>query len=548
MNLYQRARESCASSSASISFDDGRRVREISYAEFFHNAEALANGICDISPTPRPQIVVQAREPSKFLSAFWAAISLDATAVIAPIVESDTHADLIRRIVGQLDDPIIVGDGRTLDHIRIGASPIDIEAGDDGDLRLLKPSRHSGGESSEYQPVIQYSSGSTGAPKGVQLRAESFIRTAEALEERLSLGAHDSTYSWLPLTHNFALFGFHISATLLGVEQVIGTPIGFMLNPMSWLQRMSELGTTLTGSPNFGLRLLLNAIEKERIRGREPALDLHRLRAVVSGAEPLDLATATNFEKALSAYGSRPHLIAPAYGMSETTVGISVRPPGAPLKSITVDRDRLRIGSRVHDIHHEGRGGLEAVALGTPLTGTSVRIVDDDRHVLEPGTLGHVEVTGPTMMVGYVEQDASPDEWSGENDWFRTGDIGFVLDDEIYLTGRQKDIIFINGKNYYPDDLEHVVLGIRPDLAGLIAVTGAVDQRNGTERIVLFIERESHDPEDLDKEFSDIRAGFGDATHLRIDQMIGVKALPRTSSGKVQRFLLRATTTAGGAR
>lgn len=546
MNLYQRALESCASSSASISFDDGRRVRELSYTEFFHDAETLASGIRDISSAPRPQIVVQVREPLKFLNAFWAAISLDATAVIAPIVESDTHADLVRKIVGHLDNPIIVGDERTLDHIRIGTSPIDIEAGDNGNLQLLKPSRHSGNDFSEYQPVIQYSSGSTGAPKGVQLRAESFIRTAEALEERLSLDAHDATYSWLPLTHNFALFGFHISATLLGVEQVIGTPIGFMLNPMSWLQRMSELGTTLTGSPNFGLRLLLDAIGKERRRGREPALDLHRLRAVISGAEPLDLATVTNFEKVLSAYGSRPHLIAPAYGMSETTVGISVRPPGAPLKSITVDRERLRIGSRVHDVR-ECHGGLEAVALGTPLTGTSLRIVDDDRNVLEPGALGHVEVTGPTMMAGYVEQDASPDEWAGEGGWFKTGDIGFVLDDEIYLTGRQKDIIFINGKNYYPDDLEHVVLGIRPDLAGLIAVTGAVDQRNGTERIVLFIERESHDSEDLNKEFSDLRAGFGDATHLRIDQMIGVKALPRTSSGKVQRFLLRATTV-GGAR
>lgn len=538
MNLYERIRVNSHTSDALITFESrGKSVVKLTYPEFFDTIDKTSESMRASLRAGRPQVLIQCAEPFDFVRTFWATISMEGTAVIAPVIENQQHEQLIPQIIGQLGDLIAIGNANTL--TKLGGNGQSTHEIDDR-LRALEVSSNQSSTKEPLSDVIQFSSGSTGLPKGVRLSSESLLGSAESVAERLSLTAADATYSWLPMSHNFALFGFHLTATMAGIAQTIARPVDFMINPVSWITSMSMCSATISGAPNFAFRMLLRAIEHTpESRLTKVPWDLTNLRLMVSGGEPIEPETVAQFEDILSKYGAKRNLVAPSYGMSETTVGISIGVRERELTYVELDRSSLSVGDKIQPATGESKAS-QAVSLGKPLTGVLARVVDGDDRVVGDEVVGHVQVIGTGLMKGYVDKAESNEAFTKDG-WLRTGDIGFIRNGEIYLTGREKAMIVVNGKNYYAEDLEQVIAKVYPELAEHIAVTSEHDPSSGTERIVVIAEKaETSSGSQRCRRWSDLKRQFVEDTHLRIDQIVEVEKLPRGVSGKIRRLDLSA--------
>jgi acyl-CoA synthetase (AMP-forming)/AMP-acid ligase II len=301
-------------------------------------------------------------------------------------------------------------------------------------------------DSDEDGSFIQFTSGSTGDPKGVHLSMANIEANLLGTHGALEPLDGEVMCSWLPLSHDMGLFGAVmacLSAMGAGWERrgdlVLIKPEWFAANPGAWLQTCSERLATTTVAPDFALRIASRLLPSAR------GLDLSPIRALTVGSEPVSKKTLNDFAVAASPFGFDPLSFSPAYGMAEATLAISLVPPRDPWTSITIDKNALRDGEWVEAIDF-GSDSKDVVSCGRPIPGLEIRIADD-----EP--VGTVQVRGPSLFDRYVGSDTEPIDGSG---WFHTSDLGHIEDGELYVLGRSDDVIVMAGRNYDPTDVESV--------------------------------------------------------------------------------------------
>lgn len=387
--------------------------------------------------------------------------------------------------------------------------------------------------------ILQFTSGSTSEPKGVTLPNHAVAANLDAIMEAADVDLDDDVMvSWLPLYHDMGLVGFCILPMSAGLDLVLGAPQDFLASPSRWMEWISTYGGTATAGPNFSYVLATRAL-----RRADTQLDLSRLRIALNGAEPVDPASVRAFIEAGERHGLRPGAVFPAFGMAEVAIAGCFPEPMAGMKTDIIDAERLETEHRAVPVPADHPNAREIVLLGKPVPGLEFRIV-------EPGTseplgermVGELEIAGTSLMSGYYKRpDADAESFDGE--WFRTGDLAYMVDGQMVMCGRIKDVIIVGGRNVYPQDIERAVGDIDGIRAGNVIAFG-VPGRNGKEKVVVVAETRAEDHDRLRNEVSEQSVAAVGVPASEI-ALVRPSSLPKTSSGKLQRALCRQQFIAG---
>lgn len=382
--------------------------------------------------------------------------------------------------------------------------------------------------------LLQLTSGSTATPKAVRISHANAWNNLQAMVSRCEIAAGQTVMvSWLPLFHDMGMVGFLTLPMAFGVEVVKVTPADFLRSPLLWFELISKYGGTHTAAPNFAYALAAKAL------GRGENLDLSTLRFALNGAEPIDVTAVRQFIAAGARFGLPATAMVPAYGMAETTLGVSIAHPGTPLKVDVLDAPALELGHRAVAAG-SGVGTREFPRLGPPLHDIEIEARNEANAVLGDRQVGTLFIRGPAVTDRYLTVDGEVDT-KGPDGWLDTGDVGYLADGEVVVCGRVKDVIIMGGRNIYPTDIERAATGVDGVRAGnAIAVRWTAS--GGRESFVVAVEsRLAADPEAAAVIAKHVRSAVTSAIGARPTQVLvlPVGSIPKTPSGKLKRSAAR---------
>jgi acyl-CoA synthetase (AMP-forming)/AMP-acid ligase II len=547
--------------------DDGKQT-DLSYEQLERRARALAVQLATVV-RPGERAILVYPTGVDFIVAFFGAAFAGVVAVpvfppslaritrdiprLAEIVRAARPAAILtsEAIRAQIELPL-----RQLPELGpIFASPRWIATDrlpDDGADRWRAP-RLTGGDLA----MLQFTSGSTAAPRGVMARHENLLANMAAIHRSFDLHSESICVSWLPLYHDMGLIGVVLGLLHCGGRSVLMSPLAFLKEPFRWLDAITRFRGTIVGAPNFAYDLCVDRIAVEQ-RDR---LDLSCLDCAVNGAEPVRFETLRRFAQAFAGSGFSSRAFRPSYGLAESMVLVTGAKP-ADRVCRTFDACATSLERGVVRAANPGAPARRLVSCGRAIETTEVRIVDPATHQpCRDGELGEIWIAGPSVAAGYYDApDATPDATreatreatidafgaelpGGPRGFLRSGDLGFLRDDELYVTGRIKDLVIVHGRNLYPWDIETTVErcpGVRRNAVAAFAV-----ERDGTEQLVVVLEIDQSGsaimPAALAQIVEDVRTAVAMdhdcATHEVV--VLAPRGLPRTSSGKVQRRLCR---------
>lgn len=383
---------------------------------------------------------------------------------------------------------------------------------------------------------IQYTSGSTGNPKGVVLTHANLLSNIRAMGKVVNAGPKDVFVSWLPLYHDMGLIGAWLGSLYYSALFVVMSPLDFLARPERWLWAIHRYQGTLSASPNFGYEYSMHRLKDADLTG----LDLSSWRAAFNGAEAVSPETVEQFSKRFAPFGFKKNVMMPVYGLAESSVGLAFPPLGRGVHIDHIDRTTFtRTGSALNTVQDESNV-LRFVSCGMPLPGHQIRIVDDTGHELPERQEGRLEFRGPSSTSGYY-RDIQKTQTLFDGEWLDTGDLAYIANGELYVTGRIKDIIIRAGRNIYPDELEKMVGDIPNIRKGCVAVFASMDQKKQTEKLVILAETRSEDPNEHQRLRNDINALSIDLTGIPPDEVVLVPpgTVLKTSSGKIRRSASR---------
>jgi acyl transferase domain-containing protein/acyl-CoA synthetase (AMP-forming)/AMP-acid ligase II/acyl carrier protein len=387
---------------------------------------------------------------------------------------------------------------------------------------------------------LQYTSGSTGAPKGVMVTHGSLAATLEDMDRAYRHRADSVIVSWLPLFHDLGLIYGALQPVYCGCSAVLLSPVSFLQRPLRWLQAISDHRGTHSAAPNFAYEACIRQIAPSE----KAALDLSSWEVSLNAAEPVREATIRRFFECFAPCGLGPHVVSAGYGLAEATLKVTSVDNGRPRRTLRVD-PRALASNQVVPLPQDDQTGQELCGCGQSHIGSRIAIVDPNtRRRCAADAIGEIWVQGRSVASGYFRRPAETAATfhahladSGEGPFLRTGDLGFVADGELYVAGRLSDMIIVRGQNHYPQDLEHTVQQCHPALAldSGAAFGLTVD---GEERLVVVNEiRRALRNVDAEAVFAAIRRAVAQEHDLQLDAIVLIKSssLPKTSSGKVMR-------------
>jgi fatty-acyl-CoA synthase len=381
--------------------------------------------------------------------------------------------------------------------------------------------------------ILQFTSGSTAAPKGVMLPDRCVGANIDAIVAGAGISNADRAVSWLPLYHDMGLIGLMMTPMLLGFELVLGAPQDFLARPACWLEWISEHRGTITAGPNFSYALAARALR------RAGALDLSSWRLALNGAETVDPNAVESFCAAAAPFGFDARAAYPVFGMAEATLAVTFPAVGEGMTVDEVDRHALE-----HDHHARAAaddaapGSVRRLAkLGRPLDGFELRIVDPATGAARgEREVGELQLRSPSVTTGYY-RNAEATAASFDDGWLRTGDLAYLVDGELVVCGRQKDVIIVGGRNVFPEDVERAAATVEGVRAGNVIAFGS-DRKRGRESIVVVAETKTDDTHEVHES---VVTRVCDAVGVPPVEVVLVRpgSLPKTSSGKLQRSLCR---------
>jgi acyl-CoA synthetase (AMP-forming)/AMP-acid ligase II/acyl carrier protein len=337
----------------------------------------------------------------------------------------------------------------------------------------------------------------------------------------------------MPLTHDMGLIGYHLSVLGVGMNHALMDTNVFVRRPLLWMSKANELRATQLCSPNFGYKHFLKLFARKGL----PDLDLSCVKLILNGAEPISWDLCEEFLDALAPHGLPRTAMFPVYGLAEATVGVSIPEPGTQYSRITMDRHSLRVGDTFREVAPDDEHAVSFVRVGNAIRDVDIRIVDDDDMPLEARLVGNIQLRGDSVTERIYGDAAATITLFTEDGWLRTGDCGMFVDEQLVITGRQKDIIIVNGQNYYPHDIEEIVARLDGLDLNKVVVAGATPKGGQTEELIAFILYRQA-AQDFAPTIEAVREVIGEQTGLEVDKVIPVVRIPKTTSGKVQRVKL----------
>ena len=379
---------------------------------------------------------------------------------------------------------------------------------------------------------LQYTSGSTGNPKGVMLTHANLLANVRALGEVVQIKSTDVIVSWLPLYHDMGLIGTWFSSLYFATVLIVMSPLNFISRPQRWLRAIHRYRGTISAAPNFAYELCLKRLTDNDIQG----LDLSSWRIACNGAEPVSPETVENFCRQFGKYGFKRETMMPVYGLAECSVGLAFPPLDRGPLIDRIDREVfVNTGHAVPSTESDDQV-LQFVACGHPLPGHEVRIVDNAGRELPERYEGKLHFRGPSATAGYYH-NAEDTKQLFEGDWLDSGDMAYIAEGDIFITGRKKDIIIRAGRNIYPQELEEAVGKIAGIRKGNVVVFATKDTVNQTEKLIVMAETREENPEKLNALREEINTLAMDLVGTAADEVVLAPpgTVLKTSSGKIRR-------------
>jgi 1-acyl-sn-glycerol-3-phosphate acyltransferase len=518
--------------------DDGGEAT-LTFAELWEGALRVGTGLGGLGLRPGDRVVLMLAAGVDFFRAFLGVLCAGGVPVpIYPPLRAAGLGDYLDRQARLLDnarpsalvaEPALAAAARLLTERTPGRPAVSTVAALAGEpsAGIVRPS-------SDDLGLIQYTSGSTGDPKGVALSHRAMLANIRAIGRGLAITPDDVAICWLPLYHDMGLIGNWLTALYHGIPTVVLSPLSFLNRPERWLWAFHRYRGTASPAPNFAFDLCARKIPDAAIEG----LDLSSWRAALCGAEPVRAETLERFIHRFAPYGFRREAMMPVYGLAETSVALTITPPGrGPLF------DRVERASFLSRGHAEPSGAPDALTLvgsGRPIPGHEVRVVDPDAldRELPERRQGRILFRSPARMEGYYRRpEATAAVRAG--DWIDTGDLGYLADGELYVTGRIKDLVIKGGRKYHPQDIERAAQRVAGVRQGCVVAFDAPSERGET--IVVAAETAASAAE-RERIVREVIAAVGGEIGTPPDQVLLVppRTIPKTSSGKLQRREARA--------
>jgi fatty-acyl-CoA synthase len=389
--------------------------------------------------------------------------------------------------------------------------------------------------------LLQYTSGSTGDPKGVVLTHANLLANMRAIGEAVQLGPGDVGVSWLPLYHDMGLIGSWLTLLHYGVPLAVMSPIAFLTRPERWLWAFHKHHGTIAAAPNFAYELCVRKIADKDIEG----LDLSSWRAALNGAEPVNPDTLERFAARFARYGFRREAQLPVYGLAEAALALTVPPLNRGPLVDRVEREAFTTHGRAVPAQSSSTSIMSFVSSGRVLAGHEVRIVDDEGNEVPDRTEGFLWFRGPSATSGYYQNPGATEKLfpvgrtstDNESAWVNSGDRAYRADEEIYVTGRVKDIIIKGGRNLYPHEVEELAARVDGLRKGCIVAFGIKDEGSGTEKLVVVAEVRERDPLRHPAITAAVTEEVSRGLGLPPDrvELLPLGSIPKTSSGKLRR-------------
>ncbi len=511
----------------------------VSYHALYHTSLRVLYNLQKHNVAPKSELVFQVHDNEHFVYIFWACILGNIIPVPLTYATRTDAREKIFKVWRYLKAPYLVIDrvskeqfGRG-DEDRVQAIESRVLYIED----LLTLSREGTIEVSHPEDIgfIQFSSGSTGDPKGVVLTHSNLLANSSVVLGIGGFNADDVWLSWMPLTHDMGLIGFHIMPTAAGGMQYSMTPAQFIADPMGWLGKADKYRASVLCSPNFGYRHFLYHFKRDQAS----EWDLSCIRLIFNGAEPISAQLCDTFLKTMAGSGLKRETMFTVYGLAEATLAVSFPEIGTEFRSVSIDRDKMRLKEPVRLVAPEDPKGLPVMDVGMALPGSPVRIVDNQNNPLEDYCIGNIQIKGPNVTAGYYNNPEKTSKIITSDGWLSTEDLGFMIEDHLFVTGRAKEIIFVNGTNYYAHDLEDMVQNIPGVGFGKVAALGVRNPDNSEDEIIVCLAVKRDDLNGFVDLADRVRLTISRCCGLTVTQVIPVKRIPRTTSGKPQRYRLR---------
>jgi acyl-CoA synthetase (AMP-forming)/AMP-acid ligase II/acyl carrier protein len=523
--------------------------RAVSFAELHERALGILYHLQRLGARRGDKLILFLNSNEQFIDAFWAAILGGIVPVPVALGISDEHRHKLLRIAQRLGRPFIYTERRSLERIgnfaaNVGAGEVfaDLKARaflvDDLD-DISRPG--SVQKTDAHEPAfIQFSSGSTSEPKGVVLSHANILANARGVSQFCRFTPEDVSVSWMPLTHDMGLIGFHLMMFASRIHAHLMPTELFIRRPLLWLTFAARVRASILCSPNFGYKHYLKVLGD-----RSPeSLDLAAVRLIFNGAEPISVELCEEFLRRLAPTRLPRNSMFPVYGLAEASLAVSFPAPGAPLKTLALNRHRMNAGDPVTPVAVDDRDAVLLVSEGNAIPYCRVRITDEADQELPADRIGNVQISGDNVTGGYFEDAAANAAAFSADGWLRTGDLGLYHAGELYISGRAKEIIFVNGQNYYPHDLEAIAQRAAGLELGKVAAVGARARGEQTEQLVVFVLHRGGTEEFLPLATQVARL-INEQTGLEVAAVVPVKRIPKTTSGKLQRHLLEEAYVAG---
>lgn len=520
--------------------EDGREDA-ICYARLAAAARAVAAGLLARDAPPGSRVALMLPTGLDLFAAFYGA--LYAGCVPVPLYPPARPAQLeehLRRIAGILANAgarwfIADPRARAFAQALSGRCPTLAGIVTVADLAVAAAPRPRPTLAAGDLAFIQYTSGSTGDPKGVALTHANLLANIRAMRLAARATPADVFVSWLPLYHDMGLIGAGMGSMVVGFPLVLMSPLAFLARPVRWLEAISRHRGTLSAAPNFAYEICANKLADSELAG----LDLSCWRMACNGAETVSPVTLERFAARLGPYGLRRGALAPVYGLAECSVGLAFPPRGRGPRIDRVARRALADEGLAQPVGDDQPGAQAIPGCGHALPGHAIRIVDAAGRVLPERRVGRIQFRGPSATAGYFENPAATAKLF-DGDWLNTGDLGYLADGELFVTGREKDLIIRGGHNIHPQELEEAVGRIAGVRAGNVVVFPATDARAGTERLVVLAETRAT-TESHARIRAEVERLAVELTGLPADDVVLAPpgTVLKTSSGKLRRTACR---------
>ena len=524
---------------------DDRPEETITYSDLYRESLLVAGALEARGIRSGDNVAIMLPTSRGFFSAFMGV--LFAGAVPVPLYPPFNRArieEYARRQSAILDNAqarilVTVREGRALGSVLRSSTPGLREVTEIA--KLLEEARAFDPAAIAIRPedpaLIQYTSGSTGDPKGVLLSHENLLANIRAIGEALKIGPADVGVSWLPLYHDMGLIGAWLTPMFYGIPVAVLSPIAFLTRPETWLWTIHRRRGTISPAPNFAYELCARKISEAELEG----LDLSSWRVALNGAEPISPRSLERFEKRFAGCGFRKTSFFPVYGLAESSLLLTAAAPGTEVRIEAVDRDAFEREGLARPPSGSGVEPLRFVSVGKAIPGHEIRIVDERGEELPERREGRLLFRGPSAMKGYYRNPAATGAVTRPDGFLDSGDRAFVADGEAFITGREKDLILKAGRNLIPQEIEAAASEVAGVRGGSVVAFGVPDPLLGTERVVVVVETKEESADGRARIESKVARAVAELVGVPPDEVLTVapRVVPKTSSGKIRRATCR---------